>query len=147
MKRLRPQGFTIVEIAIVIAIVGLLVSLTIVTYTLVQRQARDDERRADVAVLKKALEHYYYDNNEYPAPGGLADYAYDASGLASSLTPRYLQSIPKVPQGANYEYAFKPDRSAYAVKVTYETLAPCIQNVRNYIPSGWSSLGACGEQI
>ena len=157
MKRRRLQGFTIVEIAIVVAIIGLLVSLTLVTFTLVQRQARDDKRSADIAVLKKALEHYYTDNNEYPATTGtFADWQVDSSvKLPPFLVPRYIQAIPLDPTGGGYTYAnaygtTAPNTGswAYSILVKYETQAPCLQVVRGYTPSGsLASYPLCPKQI
>lgn len=65
MKKFH-RGFTLVETAIVIAIVGVLASLTLVVYNNVQKQSRDSKRTNDMKILSNALEKYYERNGEYP---------------------------------------------------------------------------------
>jgi general secretion pathway protein G len=66
--RKSKSGFTVVELAIVIIIIGILATITIVAYRNVQARARDDKRRTDIANIAKALEVYYDDNGQYPDP-------------------------------------------------------------------------------
>jgi len=76
------SGFTLLEILIVIAIIGILVSLGVVSYSSAQKKARNSKRRGDVKAIQNAWEQYYADNSGlYPAncnvnmstylPGGL----------------------------------------------------------------------------
>lgn len=61
------MGFTLVEMLIVISIVGLLASLTIVSFTSSQKQARDTQRKSDLKQYATALEGYANENNSlYP---------------------------------------------------------------------------------
>lgn len=62
------SGFTLIELLIVIAIVGILVSISVVSYTLVQKQSRDQRRRSDLKAIQNAWEQYYADyTNTYPS--------------------------------------------------------------------------------
>lgn len=60
------RGFTIVELLVVIVVIGILVSVTVVAFTGVQKRARDSQRLSDVAVIVKALELYKLAKGEYP---------------------------------------------------------------------------------
>jgi prepilin-type N-terminal cleavage/methylation domain-containing protein len=65
--RWQNQGFTIVELLIVIAIISILAAITVVGYNVVQTSTNDTQREADVTSIMNALERYYDKNGEYPA--------------------------------------------------------------------------------
>ena len=54
-KAAREQGFTIVELLIVIIVIAILAALVITAYTGVQNQARNAERKTDINETAKAL--------------------------------------------------------------------------------------------
>jgi len=54
-KKRRNQGFTIVELLIVIVVIGILAALVLNSFTGAQAQARDTKRRTDVLSIEKAL--------------------------------------------------------------------------------------------
>ena len=67
-QRTSPaNGFTIVEILVVIAVIGILVTIGAFAYNNAQKNSRDQKRTSDIAVLKSALEKYYDTNGEYPS--------------------------------------------------------------------------------
>jgi len=63
----RHQGFTIVELMVVIVIIGILGTISIVFSNKVQSDARDKKRETDIVVLQTYLEKYYDKNGIYPA--------------------------------------------------------------------------------
>ena len=68
----RPNGFTLVEIMIVVAIIGLLSTLSIVALNNARARARDSRRLADIKQVQTALELYYSDVGLYPATASVA---------------------------------------------------------------------------
>ena len=70
--KLKPckDGFTLIELLVVISIIGTLSGMVLVAMGGVRAQARDARRVSDITQIRKALELYYADNNQYPSSGG-----------------------------------------------------------------------------
>ena len=66
MRRIK-SGFTIVEILIVVAIIGILTTIGLVSFVRYQQDARDSQRSSKATILAEALEKYYDKNGEYPS--------------------------------------------------------------------------------
>ena len=67
LKQIRKQsGFTIIELLIVIAIIGILATLVLTNFQGAQARGRDTVRRSDINSLYQKLEEYYNENNGYP---------------------------------------------------------------------------------
>lgn len=62
----RPKGFTIVELVIVIAVIGILATISILGFGRYQADARDARRASSASVIVEALEKYHDINGEYP---------------------------------------------------------------------------------
>ena len=72
IKRMKnPKGFTLVELLVVLAIVGILMGLAIGGIRIVQEVNRDTQRKALVRDIQLALESYQEKNNAYPDTGDL----------------------------------------------------------------------------
>ncbi len=104
---LRRAGFTLIELMVVVAIIGILMAAGIVAFTNAQQNARDARRRADIDAISKALEQYNQNN----------DSAYPASASAIST---YFPSgaAPGDPQGGSYSLSLATN--AYCVCATME---------------------------
>lgn len=68
----KQQGFTIVELLIVIVVIGILAALVITTFTGIQQKARDTERQTDIKALQGQIEAYYAQKGNYPIRGAVA---------------------------------------------------------------------------
>ena len=81
------SGFTLLEVLIVIAIIGILVSMGVVSYSSAQRKTRNSKRRGDVKAIQTAWEQYYADNSSaYPATCTISA-TYMPSGLPTDPKP------------------------------------------------------------
>ena len=111
-RRLGPHdedGFTLVELMVVIVIIGLLATIVIINVLPSQDRAMAQKARSDVALLEQALEMYRLDNMSYPrAQQGLNALVSAPSGLAQAGRYRqggYIKKLPDDPWGAPYVYA------------------------------------------
>ena len=97
------QGFTIVELLIVIVVIAILAAISIVAYNSIQERARFSKMRADFSTLQKVVEFYQIQNGSYPdsaacaSTSGQANYAYKwcgwVQGRGDSLIPGVVPSV------------------------------------------------------
>jgi prepilin-type N-terminal cleavage/methylation domain-containing protein len=87
------QGFTLIELMVTVAIIGILMAAGIVTFSNAQKAARDAKRKADMDAIGKALEQYYQDNGQYPG--------FATTSTLSSWNNLQLQSFPSQPSLLN----------------------------------------------
>jgi len=104
------HGFTLIELLIVVAIISILVSIGAVSFSRVQQQGRDTERKADLQTVSSALEQYHGDNSAYPVDDGNGNIDCGAGGLTwgtdsfCGVTKIYLNPLPEDPQSNPYFY-------------------------------------------
>jgi len=65
-KLTRRHSFTLIEIMIVIVIIGMIASLAVPKIMDNLEKAKVETTKANLNVLKGAVQQYYMDNNEYP---------------------------------------------------------------------------------
>src|SRR5206468_9308462 len=92
----RNQGFTIVELLIVIVVIGILAALVITTYSGIQAKARNSKRQTDVQSVQTQLEAYFAQNGHYPS---LTDMN-SSTWLTANMKSLDVDAL-KDPQGAN----------------------------------------------
>ena len=76
---LKRAGFTLVEIVIVMVIMAVLLTLTVVSLAGSQVNARDEERKADMEVLARALETRYRAGNPFITSPSIGAGSYPAT--------------------------------------------------------------------
>lgn len=77
----KEQGFTIVELLIVIVVIGILALLVITTFTGIQQKARNTERTTDVTAIASHLEAYNAINGYYPTLANMNDATFRTDNL------------------------------------------------------------------
>ena len=60
------QGFTIVELLVVIVVIGILAAITIISYTGISNKATVSSLQSDLSSAKKQLALYYIDHSSFP---------------------------------------------------------------------------------
>lgn len=63
---MRPKGFTLIELLIVVAIIGILVSIISANLSNSRKQSRDARRVADIKTIQASLDQYFNDKLIYP---------------------------------------------------------------------------------
>ena len=100
MTTYQQKGFTLVELLVAIAIIGILATIALVTLNDARRKGRDVTRVAEMHQLQVALAIYYDDNGGYPGGGGVC------GALPSGLVPSYVNALPTDPGGGSLAYAY-----------------------------------------
>ena len=66
MKRTRSQGFTWVELAIAMLIVGILSSIALAKYDTHQKEIQTNQAITDIRAISMMISQYELDNRSYP---------------------------------------------------------------------------------
>ncbi|MBL0058221.1 MAG: prepilin-type N-terminal cleavage/methylation domain-containing protein [Elusimicrobia bacterium] len=92
MKRVAKEGFTLIELMIVVAIIGILAAIAIPKFADLITKSKESAAKGSLGSLRSAVSIYYSDNEGiFPASAAATD-------LAGALTPgnKYLDSIPAI---------------------------------------------------
>lgn len=95
-------GFTLAELLVVVAIIGLLASIVLVSLNSTRAKARDVKRITDLHQMVLALELYYDQNNGYPSTGATdanngGTYSTQGSWLSSLVSAGFMSNVPVDP--------------------------------------------------
>jgi len=81
----RRKGFTLIEMIIVFALIGILVGLALPQYQNSLKKARENVLKETLFTLRDQIQKYYSDKAKYPA------------SLQALVDDKYLRSIPLDP--------------------------------------------------
>lgn len=128
---MNKRGFTLVELLVVIAVLGILASMVLAALGSARARARDVSRKNDLSQIRTALEQYNSDRGNYPSTAmtacclyiGYIDYWGRAAnggivgrtvGISELVTAGYMAEIPLPPQVGEY-YVYGVNRTGYSV--------------------------------
>jgi prepilin-type N-terminal cleavage/methylation domain-containing protein len=127
----NKQGFTLIEILVVVAIVSLLSGVVAVSSIQSGQKSRDAKRQADLQALQSAVELYKNKNGRYPAgcngvdtwAGQLGtDYACTngSTQYITGLAPEFIPVLPLDKKlnttNSGYIYRVNADGTVYKIK-------------------------------
>ncbi len=127
MKKRATSGFTLIEVMVVVAIIGLLATVILASLNQAQMRSRDAVRLADIKQVQNALELYADEHNgTYPIVP--TSFVYE---LGSTLVPNYIRVLPEDPVrtgGNRYRYytVSAANGSSYSILVNLEYDDPTI---------------------
>ena len=101
------DGFSLVELMVVIVIIGLLATIVIINVMPAADRAAVTKARADISTLAQGIDMYRLDNLRYPT----AD-----EGLQALVSGNYIRRLPEDPWGHPYQYSTPgPDGRPYRI--------------------------------
>lgn len=121
----KITGFTLIELMIVIAIIGIIAAIAIPAYTGYIATARLAEAKNNIAALKLAEEEYYLENNVY-----FYDTSDDNANLASASGN--LWSASKGEGGVNFTYTVSGTSPNYTITATGNSGTPVAGKTEDY---------------
>ena len=108
-KQLSTQkGFTLIEVMVVVAILGLLAAMVVPNLIGRDEDARISKAKQDISSLENALDLYRLDNFAYPSTDqGLESLVKKPSGSPEPKRYKqggYIKKLPADPWGNPYQY-------------------------------------------
>jgi general secretion pathway protein G len=102
----KQNGFSLIEIMVVVVILGILASIVIPKILSRPDEARIVKAKQDLLVIQNALDLYKLDNGVYPTTEQGLQALVEKPNVSPSLPDwqQYLTSLPKDPWGHNYFY-------------------------------------------
>ncbi|MGQ0557995.1 MAG: type II secretion system major pseudopilin GspG [Sphingosinicella sp.] len=103
----NEEGFSLVELMVVIVIIGLLATIVIINVMPAADRAAMTKARADIATLDQGIQIYRLNNLRYPT---------GAEGLQALVADGSIRRLPSDPWGNPYLYvAPAPDGQPYRI--------------------------------
>jgi len=113
------KGFTLMELLVVVAIIGLLAAIIMTSVVLPRRKARDARGESDIRQIMTAFQLKYSDDGKYPMLTGREEEdPVNIPENCNKLQP-YLDSVPTTNGVTNYQWY--GDEQHFCLLFKYET--------------------------
>ncbi len=85
MRRGRPTGFTLIELIVVMAIIGILTVVAVPQLTKAPIRAKEAALKEDLFTFRLCIDQYYADKGKYP------------DSLQTLVSEKYIRILPRDP--------------------------------------------------
>lgn len=94
----QNQGFTVLELIVIVTVVAVLVTIAAIGVTRFLAQARDGERQVNADVIATYLEKYYDKKGEYPTCAAITG---TPTSVSSTILVGISEEVLKMPGAAS----------------------------------------------
>mgnify|MGYP001091084161 FL=1 len=117
MGKAKSQGFTLIEIMVVVVILGILASIVVPRIMSRPDEARIVKAQQDIRAISAAVDLYRLDNFKYPTTDqgleALVQRPIDLNQGAKWREGGYLAKLPNDPWGSPYNYLIPGQNAEY----------------------------------
>lgn len=124
------NGFTIIELMVVIVILFILAALIALTASGVQSKNRNGDRQADIDTLRGQLESYYAGTDKYPTFSNINDPAWRSKNLprlkdTAIDDPKWTNNTEACAKNGKTTLSAEPTANCYSYQVTAADGSAC----------------------
>lgn len=109
------EGFTLVELMVVIVIVGLLATVVLINVLPSQDKAMATKAKADIATLSQAMEMYRLDNFAYPSDLNALASPPPGAAATRNRSGGYVKNLPTDPWKRPYQLSIPGKSGAFDI--------------------------------
>lgn len=129
----RPSGFTLMEVMITVAIIGILSAIAIPSYTDYVTRGKLSEAHSSLSDMRVRLEQYYQDNRTYVG----------APACTATTGKHFTYSCPAATLTATAFVAQAAGVAAQGTGGFTFTIDQANARATTAVPSGWASNATC----
>jgi general secretion pathway protein G len=135
----RRRGFTMIELVVVMAVIGLLLSIAVPRYLAALDRGKAQVQQQNLALMREAIDKFYGDNGKYP------------DALEDLVNKRYLRAVPIDPitEAADWVTVAPTDSKQAGRVYDVQSAKPAAQvreANRPPEPEGTGSVSVAGEE-
>ena len=119
----QHKGFTLLELMITIAIIGIVASIAIPSYTGYMTTARLAEAKNNIGALKLAEEEFFLEQNTYFGGTDAGDINTKSGGL---------WTVTGGDAGVSFDYEITASTTGYIIKATGKAGTPVFGKIEEY---------------